>query len=100
VIGVLHSPHTLYAYTCTTHLGDRKLYLEQIIRPHELAGVQDGLADHQKQLYHNPNTQNTDSCLTLLQRANIEHNVVATSHIYANMGMQQLGGLLGVDADV
>eukprot|EP01134_Creolimax_fragrantissima_P001814 CFRG1814T1 len=84
----------------------RKLYLEQIICADELDVVRFGLAEHQKQNYNGVKTKcgleanemtGKFCSLTLLQHANVEHNVVAASHIYANMGLQQLGGLLGVD---
>ncbi|CAF3250381.1 unnamed protein product [Rotaria socialis] len=65
-----------------------KMYLERIISPHDAKQFESLLAAHQK--------ATTADGYTILQRAVIEHNLVAVSKIYTNITFAQLGGLLGI----
>jgi COP9 signalosome complex subunit 4 len=64
------------------------MYLEQILRKHEMEVFEQGLAAHQQAL--------TVDGLTIPARAVIEHNVVAASRIYENVRLEELGTLLDI----
>ncbi|CAF0946957.1 unnamed protein product [Adineta ricciae] len=65
-----------------------KMYLERIISPQDAKQFEGLLAEHQK--------ATTADGYTILQRAVIEHNLVAVSKIYTNISFTELGGLLGI----
>ena len=58
---------------------DEKKDFEQSLQPHQLAKTADGS--------------------TVLDKAVLEHNLLAASRLYSNIGIDQLGELLGVDGD-
>ena len=61
-----------------------------MLRRDEVEAFAAGLATHQK--------ATLDDGSTVLDRAVIEHNMLATSKLYANISFEQLGSLLGIDA--
>lgn len=67
-----------------------KMYTERLLTPDEVAKFRESLADHQK--------AKMASGLTYLDRAVIEHNMLAASRVYSNIGFEELGKLLGCDA--
>lgn len=69
----------------------RKMYTNQIIRPEELVKFGESLADHQKAIMGDG--------LTIMERAVIEHNMVAVSKLFVSIYMTELGKILGVKAD-
>ncbi|CAF4921423.1 unnamed protein product, partial [Rotaria sp. Silwood1] len=68
-----------------------KMYLERIISPHDAKQFESLLSEHQK--------ATTPDGYTILQRAVIEHNLVAVSKIYTNITFAELGGLLGIPSE-
>ena len=68
-----------------------KMYKEQILRRNELAAFEASLMPHQKAV--------AGDGLTILERAVIEHNMVAASKIYDNIAFEQLGVLLEIGAE-
>ncbi|KAJ3095923.1 COP9 signalosome complex subunit 4 [Physocladia obscura] len=66
----------------------QKMYLDRILRANEIAGFRQTLKPHQLALLSNGST--------VLDRAVIEHNVLAASRIYANITFAELSALLGV----
>jgi COP9 signalosome complex subunit 4 len=68
-----------------------KIFLDRILAPSEVAAFAANLKDHQ--------LAKTSDGSTVLDKAVLEHNLLAVSRIYANISFQNLGGLLGVDAD-
>ena len=67
-----------------------KMFMERLLRPSEVAAFASTLAPHQK--------ATLEDATTVLDRAVIEHNMLATSKLYANITFDQLGALLGIDA--
>ena len=67
------------------------MYKEQILRRNELAAFEASLMPHQKAV--------AGDGLTILERAVIEHNMVAASKIYDNIAFEQLGVLLEIGAE-
>ncbi len=68
-----------------------KMYKEQVIRrDDDLKKFEDSLADHQRALMSDG--------LTIVERALIEHNMVAVSQIYSNIYFTALGQLLGLSS--
>ena len=65
-----------------------KMYLDRIIHDNELQDFASALLSHQK----GPNQDGT----TILERAIIEHNLLAVSKIYKNISFTELGKLLGI----
>ena len=65
-----------------------KMYLDRIIRGPQLKEFSDLLAPHQK--------ASTADGSTLLDRAVVEHNLLAVSKLYKNISFEQLGILLDV----
>ena len=57
------------------------MYKEQILRRNELAAFEASLMPHQKAV--------AGDGLTILERAVIEHNMVAASKIYDNIAFEQ-----------
>merc|ERR1719198_5571 len=69
-----------------------KMFMERLLRPEEVSSFAAGLAAHQKATLE-------DGVETVLDRAVLEHNMLATSKLYANITFDQLGALLGIGAD-
>ncbi|XP_002153955.4 COP9 signalosome complex subunit 4 isoform X1 [Hydra vulgaris] len=65
-----------------------KMYLDRIIRGPQLKEFSDMLAPHQK-------ATTTDGS-TILDRAVVEHNLLAVSKLYKNIAIDQLGELLDI----
>jgi len=65
-----------------------KMYLDQIIRGPQLKEFADLLAPHQQ--------ATTSDGSTILDRAVVEHNIVAVSKLYKNISFEQLGILLNI----
>jgi len=66
-----------------------KMFKGRIIRKAEVEKFEKLLLEHHK--------VSTKEGLTLVQQAVIEHNILAASQIYRNIGIDQLGVLLGLD---
>ena len=66
-----------------------KMYMERLLRPAEVTAFASSLATHQKATLEDGST--------VLDRAVIEHNMLAASRLYANITFEQLGALLGSD---
>ncbi|RNA16763.1 COP9 signalosome complex subunit 4 [Brachionus plicatilis] len=67
-----------------------KMYLERIIRPDQVKEFESILQPHQK--------ATTQDGSTLLDRAVIEHNLLAASKLYNNIRFDELGNLFGISA--
>lgn len=65
-----------------------KMYLDRIIRGAQLKEFSNMLAEHQK--------ATTADGSSILERAVIEHNLIAVSKIYKNISFEQLGMLLDI----
>ncbi|KAF2088372.1 hypothetical protein K490DRAFT_40279 [Saccharata proteae CBS 121410] len=68
-----------------------KIFLDRLLSPEEVTAFAAKLAPHQ--------LAKTADGSTVLDKAVLEHNLLAASRLYNNIGIDQLGGLLGVDAD-
>lgn len=68
-----------------------KMYLGRILRPHEVSSLDQYLKSHHKAALADGTT--------ILQRALIQHNLLASSKIYNNIKFEQLGSLLGIPAE-
>ncbi|KXT02704.1 hypothetical protein AC578_5429 [Pseudocercospora eumusae] len=68
-----------------------KIFLDRLLSPAEVATFAAGLKEHQ--------LAKTSDGSTVLDKAVLEHNLLAVSRIYANITFENLGKLLGVDAD-
>jgi COP9 signalosome complex subunit 4 len=66
-----------------------KMFLDRLISTEEVARFADKLAPHQLAL--------TADGSTVLAKAVIEHNLLAASRLYNNIGITELGTLLGLD---
>jgi len=67
-----------------------KMFMDRLLRKEEIEAFASTLAPHQK--------ANLGDGSTVLDRAVIEHNMLATSKLYNNISFEQLGALLGIDA--
>jgi COP9 signalosome complex subunit 4 len=67
------------------------MYLEHLIAPAEIGKFAQGLQEHQ--------LARLSDGLTVLDRAMFEHNLLAASRLYANIGFGPLGELLGIDQE-
>ena len=67
-----------------------KMFLDRLISPDEVAKFADKLAPHQ--------LAPTADGSTVLAKAVIEHNLLGASRLYNNIGVDDLGMLLGLDA--
>lgn len=65
-----------------------KMYLDRIIRHDQLREFENGLEEHQKAM--------TADGSTILERAVIEHNLLAASKLYNNISFAELGNLLNI----
>ena len=68
-----------------------KIFLDRLLSPAEVAAFAANLKDHQKAI--------TSDGSTVLDKAILEHNLLAVSRIYANITFINLGKLLGVHGD-
>ncbi|MCJ1396406.1 COP9 signalosome complex subunit 4, partial [Xylographa bjoerkii] len=68
-----------------------KMFLDRLISPQEVTNFAKKLAPHQL-------AQTADGS-TVLAKAVIEHNLLGTSRLYNNIGVVELGSLLGLDAE-
>lgn len=68
-----------------------KMYLERIIRSHQAKQFEVILLPHQKAI--------TPDGSTLVDRAIIEHNLLAVSKLYNNIKFQELGNLFEISAE-
>lgn len=68
-----------------------KIFLDRLLDPAEVAAFAASLAPHQ--------LAKTADGSTVLDKAVLEHNLLAASRLYANISTAELGTLLGVDAE-
>lgn len=68
-----------------------KIFLDRLLAPTEVAAFAAGLKDHQ--------LAKTSDGTTVLDKAVLEHNLLAVSRLYQNISLSALGALLGTDAD-
>ncbi|KAK3234883.1 hypothetical protein CYMTET_54889 [Cymbomonas tetramitiformis] len=68
-----------------------KVYLERILRPHEVSAFAETLKEHQKAKLSDGST--------VLDRAVTEHNLLSASKLYNNIMFTELGMLLGIEAE-
>lgn len=68
-----------------------KIFLDRLLEPTEVAAFAAGLKDHQ--------LAKTSDGSTVLDKAVLEHNLLAASRLYQNISISALGSLLGTDAD-
>ncbi|KAF2723064.1 CSN4 COP9 signalosome complex subunit 4 [Polychaeton citri CBS 116435] len=68
-----------------------KIFLDRLLSPEEVSTFAAGLKEHQ--------LAKTSDGSTVLDKAVLEHNLLAVSHLYANIRTEALGLLLGVSAD-
>ena len=65
-----------------------KMYLDRLLSPQEVQGFSERLKPHQ--------LAGLSDGSTVLSKAVIEHNLLATSKLYNNIGIEELGVLLGL----
>ena len=68
-----------------------KIFLDRLLSPSEVAAFAGGLKEHQ--------LAKTADGSTVLDKAVLEHNLLAVSRLYQNISTKALGGLLGVSAE-
>lgn len=68
-----------------------KIFLDRLLSPAEVQLFAAGLKDHQ--------LAKTSDGSTVLDKAVLEHNLLAVSRLYQNISLPALGSLLGVEAD-
>ena len=68
-----------------------KIFLDRLLAPAEVSAFAAGLKDHQ--------LAKTSDGSTVLDKAVLEHNLLAVSRLYQNIAITSLGALLGTDAD-
>ena len=68
-----------------------KIFLDRLLSPSEVAAFAAGLKEHQ--------LAKTADGSTVLDKAVLEHNLLAASRLYQNIPLSSLGSLLGVSAD-
>jgi COP9 signalosome complex subunit 4 len=68
-----------------------KIFLDRLLSPSEVAAFAANLQEHQ--------LAKTSDGSTVLDKAVLEHNLVAASRLYQNIPLTALGSLLGVEAD-
>jgi COP9 signalosome complex subunit 4 len=66
----------------------KKMYTHQIIRPNELVQFDASLAEHQKAVMGDG--------LSILERAVLEHNMIAVADLYESIYLSELAWILGV----
>lgn len=70
-----------------------KSFLDRIVRKEEVVAFSKELKDHQT-------GKTPDGFYTLLEWAVIQHNLLAASRLYNNIGFAALGGLLGISGEL
>ena len=68
-----------------------KIFLDRLLSPSEVSTFASGLKDHQ--------LAKTADGSTVLDKAVLEHNLLAASRLYQNIPLPSLGSLLGVEAE-
>lgn len=68
----------------------KKMYTHQVLKKEELVKFEASLADHQKAVMGDG--------MTIVERAVLEHNMLAVSKLYSSIYFSELGRILGVDA--
>ena len=68
-----------------------KMFLDRLISPAEVDKFANGLAPHQ--------LAKTSDGSTVLAKAVIEHNLLGVSKLYSNIGLAELGTILGLDTN-
>ena len=68
-----------------------KMFLDRLLSPEEVDRFASGLQPHQ--------LAKTSDGTTVLAKAVVEHNLLSASKLYANIGIKELGVLLGCDAE-
>lgn len=68
-----------------------KIFLDRLLSPEEVTEFREKLAPHQ--------LAKTSDGSTVLDKAVLEHNLLAASKLYSNIGIDQLGHLLGVQGN-
>ena len=68
-----------------------KIFLDRLLEPGEVKVFADKLKQHQRAV--------TSDGTTVLDKAILDHNLLAISKLYANIHIDALAGLLGVDKD-
>lgn len=68
-----------------------KIFLDRLLNPNEVAAFAAKLLPHQ--------LAKTADGTTVLDRAVLEHNLLGVSKLYRNIGIANLGALLGVDGE-
>jgi len=68
----------------------KKMYTHQVLKKEELVKFEASLAEHQKALMGDG--------LTIMERAVLEHNMLAVSKLYSSIYFSELGRILGVGA--
>jgi len=68
-----------------------KMFMERLIKSSEVQKFEETLLSHQKAIYSDGQT--------VLERAILQHNVLAASRVYKNMVLPDLGNLLSVTAE-
>jgi COP9 signalosome complex subunit 4 len=66
----------------------KKMHTHQIVRPPELRHFEESLADHQKAVMGDG--------LTIMERAVVEHNMIAVADLYESIYLAELAWILGV----
>uniref|UniRef100_A0A0G4FH25 COP9 signalosome complex subunit 4 n=1 Tax=Chromera velia CCMP2878 TaxID=1169474 RepID=A0A0G4FH25_9ALVE len=67
----------------------KKMYLQRIVTPADLQAFSSTLKEHQ--------VATDKEGVTYLERAVLQHNVLAASRVYKNMRLESFGALLGVE---
>ena len=97
ILGLVYKDRRLSQLDSISHFTShssivKKMYMNQIIvRDDDLIQFESSLGDHQRAIMGDG--------LTIVQRALIEHNMVAVSHLYASIYFTDLGQLLGLSTD-
>ncbi|KAF2754133.1 COP9 signalosome-like protein complex subunit 4 [Pseudovirgaria hyperparasitica] len=68
-----------------------KIFLDRILSPEQVKAFETTLEQHQ--------LAKTADGSTVLEKAVLEHNLLAASRLYSNIGFDELGVLLGVNAE-
>lgn len=97
ILGLVFKDERLSQLDALTHFETHsailtKMYMNQVIRHDaDLTTFENSLADHQRAVMSDK--------LTIIQRAIIEHNMVAVGHIYQTIYFDELGVLLDVSEE-
>jgi len=87
MLGTLYKDERTHALSNFPML--EKMFMERLLRKEEVEAFAASLAAHQK--------ATLDDGSTVLDRAVMEHNMLATSKLYANISFEQLGALLEIE---